>query len=108
ARRRGLGAPRAGGESARAGATVAISPLRGTPAALPQTQISFLGAPAGTLHSVSVVGSLSGKHRGRLRSYTSEPGSSFLPSRPFTRGETVKVRARWTPSPHHHRSILYE
>ena len=93
---------------ASAGAAVVISPLRGTPAALPQTQISFLGAPAGTLHSVSVVGSLSGKHRGRLRSYTSEPGSSFLPSRPFTPGETVKVRARWTPSPHHHRSIFDE
>ena len=63
-------------------ARVTISPLPGTPDVMPQTQISFLGAPAATLGSISVVGSISGRHRGRLRSYASAPGASFLPRRP--------------------------
>jgi Arylsulfotransferase (ASST) len=73
---------------------VTISPLPGTPEAMPQTQISFLGAPAGALGSISVVGSRSGHHTGRLRSYSSATGASFLPSRGFTPGEQVSVRAR--------------
>lgn len=77
-------------------ATVAISPLPGTPTALPQTQISFLGASAKSLSSISVIGSSSGRHSGRLRSYFSATGSSFLPSRPFAPGEHVIVHARWT------------
>jgi hypothetical protein len=79
-------------------ASVTISPLRGTPNALPQTQISFLGAPAGALHSISVVGSSSGRHRGQLRSYASATGTSFVPSKPFTAGERVTVHARLTIS----------
>jgi Arylsulfotransferase (ASST) len=76
-------------------ATVTISPLPGTLTALPQTQISFLGASAKSLSSISVVGSSSGRHSGRLRSYSSATGSSFLPSKPFTAGEQVTVRAKW-------------
>ncbi len=79
-------------------ASVTISPLPGTAAATAQTQISFLGASAGALHSVSVVGSSSGRHAGRLRSYSSATGASFLPSKPFTPGERVTVRATWTVS----------
>ncbi|HYM53752.1 MAG TPA: hypothetical protein VES97_00205, partial [Solirubrobacteraceae bacterium] len=74
-------------------ATVTISPLPGTLTAMPRTQISFLGAPAGTLGSISVVGSSSGRHAGRLRSYSSATGASILPSRPFTPGERVSVHA---------------
>jgi outer membrane protein assembly factor BamB len=77
-------------------ATVTISPLPGTPSATAQTQISFLGASAGSLGHVSVVGSASGAHSGRLRSYSSALGASFLPSRPFTPGERVTVHARWS------------
>ena len=83
-------------------ATVAISPAPGTPTAMPRTQISFLGASAGSLSSVSVVGSTSGRHGGRLRSYASATGASFLPSKPFTPGEHVTVRARWTISKGRH------
>ncbi len=72
---------------------VTISPLPGTPDASPQTQISFLGAAAGQIHNVSVVGSHSGTHTGRLESYASSVGASFLPSRPFLAGEQVAVRA---------------
>ena len=77
-------------------ATVTISPLPGTPTAMPQTQISFLGASAKALGSISVVGSSSGRHAGRLRSYASASGASFLPSKPFTPGERVTVHARWS------------
>ena len=67
-------------------ASVTISPLPGAPAAMPETQISFLGAPAGSLSSISVVGSRSGRHSGHLHAYSSAAGASFLPSRPFTPG----------------------
>jgi len=72
---------------------VTISPLPGTPDASPRTQISFLGVAPGEIHDVSVVGSRSGAHRGRLRAYRSEPGASFLPQRGFDEGEQVRVSA---------------
>ncbi|HEX4483902.1 MAG TPA: arylsulfotransferase family protein [Solirubrobacteraceae bacterium] len=70
-----------------------ISPLNGTPDASPDTQISFLGAPASQISNVSVVGSRSGHHSGSLRSYASATGASFLPARGFTEGERVTVAA---------------
>jgi hypothetical protein len=76
-------------------ATVTISPLPGTPTALAKTQISFLGAAASSLSSISVVGSSSGRHSGQLRPYFSAVGASFLPSKPFTPGEHVTVHAKW-------------
>jgi hypothetical protein len=79
-------------------ASVTISPLAGTPTALPGTQISFVGASAKALSAILVVGSVSARHSGRLRSYSSATGASFLPSRPFTPGERVSVRANWTVS----------
>jgi hypothetical protein len=79
--------------AATAASSVTISPLPGTPTAMPGTQISFLGAPASALSSISVVGSSSGPHSGRLHSYSSATGTSFLPSKPFTPGERVTVHA---------------
>jgi hypothetical protein len=79
--------------AAASASAVTISPLPGTPTAMPQTQISFLGAPAAELSAISVVGSASGSHTGHLRSYASATGASFLPSRPFTPGERVTVHA---------------
>ncbi|HEX3517637.1 MAG TPA: arylsulfotransferase family protein [Solirubrobacteraceae bacterium] len=80
-----------------AGATVAvrISPLPGTPTAMAQTQISFLGASPSALSAISVVGTRSGRHRGRLRSYAAATGASFVPSRPFVPNEHVTVSAQW-------------
>lgn len=72
---------------------VTVSPLPGTPDASAKTQISFLGAPANDITSVSVVGSRSGRHTGRLAAYSSEPGASFLPDHPFVGGERVSVSA---------------
>jgi hypothetical protein len=79
--------------AAASASAVTISPLPGTTTAMPNTQISFLGAPSGSLSSVSAVGSLSGRHSGRLRSYSSASGTSFLPRKPFTPGERVGVHA---------------
>ncbi|HEY4996784.1 MAG TPA: arylsulfotransferase family protein, partial [Solirubrobacteraceae bacterium] len=74
-------------------ATVVISPLPGTPTAMPRTQISFLGAAATSLSRVQVVGSRSGRHSGHLRSYSSALGASFQPSKPFLANEHVSVHA---------------
>jgi hypothetical protein len=88
-----------------AAATVTVSPLAGTPVALVGTQISFLGASAKALSGISVVGSLSGRHGGRLRSYASATGASFLPSKPFVPGERVSVRASWAATPQSRRTL---
>jgi hypothetical protein len=80
-------------ESAAGASRVALSPLNGTPDASPRTQISFLGVPASEIAHVSVVGSNSGRHGGRLESYESSPGASFLPEHPFTQGERVTASA---------------
>jgi hypothetical protein len=61
---------------------------------MPKTQISFLGASPGGLHSIAVVGSSSGRHSGRLAAYSSATGASFISSKPFTPGEQVRVQAR--------------
>jgi hypothetical protein len=72
---------------------VTLSPLPGTADASPSTQISFLG-PAGThVLSISVSGSRSGSHSGRLASYSTGTGQSFLPAHPFLAGERVTVHA---------------
>jgi hypothetical protein len=73
--------------------SVAVSPLPGTEDASRTTQISFLG-PAGTkVTGVSVVGSKSGQHSGKLEPYSTGTGESFLVNKPFTPGEQVAVHA---------------
>ncbi len=73
--------------------SVTVSPLPGSRDATPQTQISFLGVPAGKLSAVSVSGSRTGPHAGRLDPYSQGDGASFVPAQPFAAGETVTVRA---------------
>ncbi len=72
---------------------VTVSPLPGTPDASPTTQISFLGGTGTTVASVSVVGSRSGAHPGRLQAYSTATGESFIPDKPFLAGERVTVHA---------------
>src|SRR6202012_3575650 len=48
---------------------VTISPAPGTPDASPRTQISILGVGRSQIRSVTVRGSSSGSHAGRLRGY---------------------------------------
>src|SRR5580700_11807720 len=52
------------------GTTLAVSPLPGTYTASPATQISLLGAPPSALGGISVTGSQSGSHAGRLHPYS--------------------------------------
>ncbi len=70
-----------------------VSPEPETDTANPDTQISFLGARPGDIRDVSVVGSESGEHSGRLHGYSQGDGASFLLSRPLEAGERVTVRA---------------
>jgi hypothetical protein len=74
--------------------SVTVSPLPGSRDSSPRTQISFLGVPARELSVISVVGSRTGAHAGRLAAYSQGDGASFLPARPFAEGERVTVRAR--------------
>jgi Arylsulfotransferase (ASST) len=73
--------------------SVTVSPLPGSRDASPQAQVSFLGAPSRELRMLSVVGSRTGSHRGRLEAYSDGDGASFVPDRPFAEGERVTVRA---------------
>jgi hypothetical protein len=73
------------------GTDVAVSPLPYSYDASPRTQISFLGTPPNTIAGVSVRGSVSGHHGGRMRAYTQGDGASFVPARAFSPGETVFV-----------------
>jgi hypothetical protein len=77
--------------SATLGGSVTVSPLPGSRDASPQTQISFLGVPKGELSRISVLGSRTGAHAGRLLGYSQGDGASFVPSKPFAQGETVTV-----------------
>ncbi len=71
-----------------------ISPLPGSRDASADTQVSFLGVPVGDLTVISVTGSRSGTHPGRLMAYSQGDGASFVPSHPFAEGERVTVRAK--------------
>jgi Arylsulfotransferase (ASST) len=77
---------------------VTVSPLPGTPDANPATQISFLGGPGTTVSRVSAVGSMSGRHSGSIKAYSTATGASYLPAHPFAAGEHVRVSARVTQS----------
>lgn len=79
--------------AALAGGRVTVSPAPDSRDASVSTQLSMLGVPAGDLSHVTVAGSLSGAHAGRLRAYSQGDGASFVPSKPFTQGERVSVHA---------------
>ncbi len=76
-----------------AGGRVTVSPGPESRDASSATQISMLGVPAAELQSVTVVGSRSGRHVGRLLAYSQGDGASFLAARPFDQGELVSVHA---------------
>ncbi len=73
------------------GTHVSVSPLPDSYDASARTQISLLGTSAGALGHLRVSGSDSGSHSGRLRAYSQGDGASFVPSKPFSEGETVTV-----------------
>src|SRR5579862_5173535 len=73
-------------------ATVSVFPIPGSRVASPDTQIAFRGASITTLGRIVVIGSRTGRHRGRVLPDSDGYGGSFLPYRPFAPGETVTVR----------------
>ncbi len=81
------------------GTNLAVSPLPDSLDASPATQISLLGAPGSQLGHITVLGSRTGSHSGRLLAYSQGDGASFVPSRPFQSGETVTVRGRVGAAP---------
>jgi hypothetical protein len=70
---------------------VAVFPIPGGHVASPRTQITFRGVPASQLGQITVQGSASGVHWGTIQADSDGNGASFLPSSPFTPGETVTV-----------------
>jgi hypothetical protein len=85
--------PRLNISAALAGARVTVSPGPESRDSSASTQLSMLGPPAGQISHVTVKGSVSGAHAGRLAAYSQGNGASFLPSTPLTQGEKVSVRA---------------
>jgi Arylsulfotransferase (ASST) len=84
-------APHAAPAAASATGSVSVFPSPGTKYNPPQTQITFRGvAPAG-IGTVTVTGSQSGPHAGTIKPDSDGDGASFIPSVPFTPGETVTV-----------------
>jgi len=77
------------------GTPLLVTPAPGGLDAMPQSQLSFLGAPASQIASLLVSGSLSGVHAGRLEPYSQGDGASFVPDAPFDVGETVSVSGSW-------------
>src|ERR1700729_1345414 len=81
--------PAAGAQAA--SAPVSVFPVAGGRVAAPSTQITLRGVPASQLGAISVTGSKSGTHTGRVVSDSDGQGASFIPSRSFSPGETVTV-----------------
>jgi hypothetical protein len=79
-------------------ATVSVFPVPGAHVAAPAAQITFRGVPASQLGPISVTGSKSGAHAGRVVADSDGQGASFLPTRQFTPGETVTVSTGLTIS----------
>lgn len=77
--------------TARAASVVSAFPSPGTPDASPTTQVSFRGVAPSAIGALTVTGSSTGRHAGRLAAHSDGQGASFLPSRPFAPGETVTV-----------------
>ena len=86
--------PRLNVSASLADSRVTVSPEPDSLDASVSTQISMLGVPASELSQVTVSGSSSGAHAGRLVSYSQGDGASFVPSKPFTQGEAVSVHAQ--------------
>jgi hypothetical protein len=76
---------------AQAAAPVSVFPIPGGRVAAPSTQITFRGMPANQLGPISVAGSVSGAHTGRIVADSDGGGASFIPSQSFKAGETVTV-----------------
>ncbi len=81
------------GAASGASAATAVSayPSPGSHVASARTQISLRGVAPGHVGPLTVTGSRTGAHSGRLVSHSDGQGASFLPDKPFAAGEKVTV-----------------
>jgi hypothetical protein len=70
-----------------------VMPFPGTPDASPMSEVMFSALPRSELRSVTVVGSRSGRHVGRLLELPDGSGTAFVPAHPFATSEKVRVTA---------------
>jgi hypothetical protein len=70
-----------------------VLPFPGTPDASPRTAIDFPALTPDQLLTVTVTGTRSGAHSGRLSALPHGRGTAFTPDRPFASSERVAVRA---------------
>lgn len=74
--------------------TVSVFPIPGSRVASPEAQIVFRGLSVSQISHVTVTGSSTGGHSGRLLSHSDHDGGSFIPTQPFAPGEHVAVSAQ--------------
>ena len=79
------------GRSSRGESAVSVFPVAGSRLGPPGTQITFRGLPASQLGKITVTGSRSGNHTGKVLPDSDGRGGSFMPDKPFTPGERVTV-----------------
>ncbi len=72
---------------------LAVLPFPGTPDASPRSAIVFMTLKPAQVRHVSVQGSRSGQHAGRIVALPRGGGTSFVPERAFMDGERVAVHA---------------
>lgn len=89
----GIAVAVSGGGRGTRGAGLYVVPFPGTPDASPSTQIIFPTLVPGQLRTVTVSGSRSGAHAGRLLALPAGGGTAFMAEHPYTAGERVSVRA---------------
>jgi hypothetical protein len=71
-----------------------VIPFPGTPDVASGSSVVFSALSPAQLRSVTVTGSRSGHHGGRLESLPHGAGTAFVPRTPFRAGERVRVVAR--------------
>jgi Arylsulfotransferase (ASST) len=77
--------------SAALAAPVRVFPIPGSRVVAPRAQVAFRGINPLELVGITVAGSQTGAHPGRIVGDSDGRGGSFLPSTPFKPGETVTV-----------------
>ena len=77
--------------AAHAATTVSVFPSPGDRVATPGTQITIRGVPTSAFGTITVTGSKSGVHTGKVEADSDGDGGSFIPTKPFSPGETVTV-----------------
>ena len=77
--------------TASAATPVSVFPIPNSQYSRPTVQVTFRGLPVSRVGRITVKGSVSGVHAGRIAADSDGNGGSFLPTKPFVNGETVTV-----------------